>query len=516
MSPDLEKVPRLGRGLVLRALLAAVLVISLSATAVATTGILEVQRVKDIFTRNGRQAIDIPEVTRAQAGGPRTILMIGSDERFGDRKMGLKPRSDTMILARVNPQTNGIAVMSIPRDLRVTIPGHGIDKVNASYSDGGARLTVQTIKKLFQDTSGKPFPINNVLIVSFNTFRRAVDYIGGVYVDVDRRYFNDNSAGQNYATINIQPGYQKLMGRDALDYVRYRHTDNDLVRAARQQEFISQARDMAGFKKLLSIGDRDRLARAFNRYFRYDQNITKTQEIFSLLHLALFVAQNHPAVHKMPFPVYDAPNPAVDTFLYWKKPEVAKLAQDFMAASGAPKPAATPTPSAADRQTLKARRKRNKAGGQTNLTSIPGLVDAHIQGQNQAVLAVPKLNFPFYFPGLRNSTGAYTDTVPRIYTIEDETGKKHQAYRMVISRGIAGQYYGIEGMTWKDPPILDNPDQHRRVNGRRFAIYRDGASISMVAWRTPKAVYWVSNTLTRDLTPRQMIGIAASLQKLRQ
>jgi polyisoprenyl-teichoic acid--peptidoglycan teichoic acid transferase len=514
VSKDPNAPPHVGRGLLLRALLAALLVISLSATAVAATGILEVSRVKDIFTRHGRQAIEIPEVTEAQAGGPRTILMIGSDERFGDRKLGLKARSDTMILARINPQTNGIAVMSIPRDLYVKIPGHGMDKINASYEDGGARLTVKTIRAFFQSATGKPFPINNLLVVSFETFRRAVDYIGGVYVDVDRRYFNDNSQADKYATINIQPGYQKLYGHDALDYVRYRHTDNDLVRAARQQDFISQARDMAGFKKLLSIGDRDRLARAFSRYFRYDQNATKTKEIFSLLKLALFLAQQHPAVHKLAFPIHEAPDPMIDTRLYWRKDEVAKLADTFMAAKGSSHSAPSVTPTATDRQTLRSRRKRNRH--HTNTSSVPGLVDATAQGKDQAVLADPKLNFPFYFPGLRNSTGAYASTAPRIYTIKDEVGKKHQAYRLVISKGIAGQYYGVEGMTWKNPPLLDNPDEKRRVNGRRLLIYRDGSAIRMIAWKTSRAVYWVSNTLTKDLTNRQMIAIAASLQKLKQ
>jgi LCP family protein required for cell wall assembly len=503
-----------GRGVLLRGLLAGFLVICLSATAVATAGILEVKDVKDIFTRHGRQAIQIPEVTRADAGGPRTILMIGSDERFGDRKAGLKPRSDTMILARVNPKTKGIAVTSIPRDLAVTIPGHGErQKINSSYEDGGPRLTVKTIRKFFEDASGKPFPINNVLIVSFGTFRRAVDYIGGVYVDVDRRYFNDNSAGENYATIDVQPGYQKLMGRDALDYVRYRHTDNDLIRAARQQDFITQARDQAGFKKLISFKDRRKLARAFNRYFRYDQNVTNTKEIFSLLRLGLFFAQEHPTVHKLAFPAYDAPDPAIDTRLYWKKDEIGKLARDFMAARGQPEPAAKATPSPADRKTLRQRRKRNRS---SSPSSISGLVDARTQGENQAVLADPKLDFPFYFPGLRNSTGAYATSAPRIYTIRDETGKRHQAYRLVLSRGIAGQYYGVEGMTWKDPPILDNPDQRRTVNGRRFSLYKDGSRIHIVAWRTGKASYWVSNTLSNDLSNQQIIGIAASLRRLKQ
>jgi hypothetical protein len=271
---------------------------------------------------------------------------------------------------------------------------------------------------------------------------------------------------------------------------------------------------MAGFKKLLSISDRDRLARAFSRYFRYDQNVTHTKEIFSLLKLGIFLAQQHPTVHKLGFPIHEAPNPAIDTRLFWNKDEIAKLARNFMDAKGSASPAPTATPSPAERATLRSRRKRNKK--HTNPSTIPGLVDARVQGEDQAVLADPKLDFPFYFPALRNSTGLYAEPKPRIYTIRDETGKKHQAYRIVIDKGPVGQYYGIEGMTWKSPPILDNPDQRRTVDGRQLLIYRDGRAIRMVAWRTKRAVYWLSNTLTKDLTNRQMLGIASSLRRLKQ
>ena len=92
------------------------------------------------------------------------------------------------------------------------------------------------------------------MVMDYGAFRRAVNYIDGVYVDIDRDYFNDNSSGENYATIDVDPGYQKLMGKDALDYVRYRHGDNDLVRAARQQDFLRQAKNAAGVRQLLSGG----------------------------------------------------------------------------------------------------------------------------------------------------------------------------------------------------------------------------------------------------------------------
>ena len=78
-----------------------------------------------------------------------------------------------------------------------------------------------------------------MITVNFRGFRNIVDKLGGVYMDVDRRYFNDNSgAGRTYATINLKPGYQKLDGREALDFVRFRHTDSDLYRVVRQQEFV--------------------------------------------------------------------------------------------------------------------------------------------------------------------------------------------------------------------------------------------------------------------------------------
>ena len=79
--------------------------------------------------------------------------------------------------------------------------------------------------------------------MNFKGFREAVNAVGCVYIDVDRRYFHDNAACRPAVReIDIQPGYQKLCGQKALDYVRFRHADTDLVRAARQQDFLRQAR----------------------------------------------------------------------------------------------------------------------------------------------------------------------------------------------------------------------------------------------------------------------------------
>jgi hypothetical protein len=68
-------------------------------------------------------------------------------------------------------------------------------------------------------------------------------------------------------------------------------------------------------------------------------------------------------------------------------------------------------------------------------------------------------------------------------------------------------------MTWKGAPILASPSEIRYVGGRRLELHFDGSKLRLVAWRTAKAVYWVSNTLSLDLTNQQMLGIAASLTR---
>ena len=156
-----------------------------------------------------------------------------------------------MMLVRLDPeQGRDRGACRSRATSRSTIPGHGVDKINAAYSLGGPQLDGQTV----QQPRSAAFPINHVVNVNFGGFRDAVERLGCVYVDVDRRYFNDNNppagGGGDYATIDVEPGYQKLCGLDALDYVRFRHLDNDFVRAARQQDFLRQAKAQVGVGRL--------------------------------------------------------------------------------------------------------------------------------------------------------------------------------------------------------------------------------------------------------------------------
>ena len=182
-------------------------------------------------------------------------------------------------------------------------------KINAAYENGGERGAVRTVKKLLS-IDGEPFPINHVITVDFGGFRKAIDYIGCVYVDIDRDYFNDQGGPGGYAVIDIDPGYQKLCGKDALAYVRYRHGDNDLVRAARQQDFLRQVRSAKGTSKLMAggiaPGNLKKLARVFGRYFDRDKSLDNKKEVFKFAKTVLFTADN--PVREVRFRVSDAPD----------------------------------------------------------------------------------------------------------------------------------------------------------------------------------------------------------------
>jgi hypothetical protein len=108
------------------------------------------------------------------------------------------------------------------------------------------------------------------------------------------------------------------------------------------------------------------------------------------------------------------------------------------------------------------------------------------------------------------SPGSY----PRAYRIRDRTGHGHSSYRMTVELNpILGEYYGVQGTTWQNPPILNSPTETRRVTGRRLEIYANAGKVSLVAWHTPRGVYWISNTLTDTLSGAQMVAIAASFQR---
>jgi LCP family protein required for cell wall assembly len=176
--------------------------------------------------------LDVPVANHAAIA-----LVIGYDHRVGVESAG-PSRSDTLMLIRADPLTKTISLLSFPRDLAVPIycgaTPSSTDRINAAYAYCGPKGTLLTVKHL------TGLPVNYLITVNFHGFKEVVDTLGGIWMDVDHRYYNKNTGASynDYANINLKPGYQQLTGQNALDFVRFRHTDSDLTRVARQQEFV--------------------------------------------------------------------------------------------------------------------------------------------------------------------------------------------------------------------------------------------------------------------------------------
>ncbi len=464
------------------------LVIVAAASATSVAAFREIDAVVDALKNGGLELGN--ELAEAESGKPQTVMLIGSDKRPDDTRTSLaeKPRSDTVMLVRLDPN-KGAALMSLPRDLKVQIPGFGTDKLNAAYAYGGPKLTLRTVKQL------TGLKINHVINVDFGGFREAVNEIGCVYMDVDRRYYNDNSGLAKYAPINVKQGYQKMCGRAALNYVRFRHEDNDLIRSARQQEFLRFARDQVSVSDLL--GDRKKLIQIFGRNTRSD--IQTRQELLRLAKLTL-------AIDDEPVREVHFEGEIGASFVTASNSKVRELAREFLGVEETKGPRGAP-----GKRSAGARPKPRKRAPAP--ISQPDLESTNLEGQAQARKA-KRAGFPIYYPTLRTK-GALFGGDPRVYQLQGAGDERYPAYRMVIARGQVGEYYGLQGTTWENPPILDDPTETKRVAGRDFELHYDGDRLRIVAWRVGGARYWISNTLLQTLSAKQMMSIAQSTRILR-
>ena len=454
--------------------------------------------------RHGR----IP-ATGGAAGAPQTLLLIGSDHRAGEPYR--VANTDTMLLVRVSAQSRVVNLLSVPRDLEVRLPLAGTTitgKLNSAYSIGGPHLLLRVL-----GTQVLPgLHVDHVIDLNFAGFSDVIDALGCVYADVDHRYYN-NTALTDYSSINIQPGYQKLCGENqsdtgALAFVRYRHTDSDLVREARLADLLRWiAADLAAADPPPSL---EHLLVAFAGHVTVDNGLHSAGALAS--EGTLLIHALHDQLRSIPFPAQLAPCDSGGTPCYVRaSPRAKSLAFDaFMdlTPGGAPaRPPATETPP----------------------TAGAHLVDGSAGGQRQAA-ALGRPGLPVYYPGLiaHGSTycssaagncdtpqepgDAFAGAYPRAYEIA-ANGRAYPAYRMtLVINPSLGEFYGVQGTTWHDPPILARPTRTQTVGGRRLLEYDEGSRLTLVAWRTPSAVYWVSNTLTGTIPAGQLIAIAASLR----
>jgi LCP family protein required for cell wall assembly len=475
--------------------LASLIIVAVCAAATSSAVLLYINSiVEEIGTKENKElSSEVKSVIKKVHGGePETIVVIGSDKRANlEEEFG---RSDTTILVRLDAGKNLISVMSIPRDLKVDIPGIGPEKFNGAYSFGGPKLTVQVIKEL------TGLDVNHIVNVDFLGFVRAVDAIGCVYTDVDRRYYHSNVGlppEEQYSEIDIQPGYQKLCGKKALQYVRYRHTDTDIVRSARQQSFLSQARHQVSPLDLIT--DNHNLIDILAKYTT--ANIEEGTELIELLDLLYELRGAE--VQQVHFPAELGPS-----FVYANEDEVRHAAKEFLGEAGY-----ETQKSEDEKKKAKAEKKRKAAKKKEREKARKAAAKGGKKHKKPQVKRTP--------PGaaFQESNPFEKIVDPRVYHLKDTNKERHAAYRMV---GVyepqyeEPNYFGVQGIRgWEDPPILEDPSEEKTVNGREYSIYTDSGQIKIVAWHHGENTYWISNSLQQSLTNEQMMGIAESCHLIR-
>jgi LCP family protein required for cell wall assembly len=557
-------------------------------------------------------AAKTPEVKRAAKqldvalpGQPAVALMIGYDHRKADGP-NASGRSDTLMLVRADPTTSSISLLSFPRDMRVLIQCPGktpfYDKINAAYSYCGPQGALNTVKAL------TGVPINYLITVNFRGFRQIVDRLGGAWIDVDRRYFNDHGGPYGYARINLFPGYQKLDGRKALDYVRFRHTDSDLYRVARQQQFVkalkNQIQESFGPTALPKIvnaithnvevaqgGGHDVSGRTVLSYALFAYGLPKGRvyqtRIEGLEGTAdLTTAQSNitSAVAAFSHPDVDSSEKATAVALGEKLRRQAPVARatsitvlngngvsgsastagyllgqrsydvltppnglpanaptfDYFrtkvyfnpARKGAREAARKVTNLFASAELAPLPRKLSQLANGAMLTVVVGqtfhgsLASAPVDqtpkrerpnvtyGPNASIDLLrarrTRVSFPLMVPTVIERSSWTDSTTPvRLYRIDP--GGHHKAVRLVYHMS-SNEYWGIEMTDWNDAPVLADRSLTRHIGGREYDLYYNGPKLHMVVLRTPRANYWVVNSLLDRLSNETMIAIAKGLK----
>ncbi len=205
-------------------------------------------------------------VTPAFEGMPRMrILVLGVDQESGN--------TDTIIVATVDFEKKAVYALSIPRDTRAEIPGHRTFKVNAAYAWGGLETAKQTLQNLLG------ISLDRVILVRLEGFKRIVDLLGGVEIDVEKDMHYVDRKQRLY--IHLKKGYRLLDGEKAAQYVRFRHDpQGDLGRIQRQQKFLK-----ALAAKMFQWQEIDKLPEVTRQIMEQIETDMTTREV---LHLARF------------------------------------------------------------------------------------------------------------------------------------------------------------------------------------------------------------------------------------
>jgi LCP family protein required for cell wall assembly len=502
-----------------RFMAAAFVIVSSVAAATAVSFLLFLSDIAEGLNDDGTLGSARAQLDNVEGGGPQTILILGSDKR--DSTPTDPGRSDTAMLLRVDPDKNFLALMSLPRDLSVPIPGYGPEnKLNAAYSygeqakpGGGPELAIQTIKEYLD------IPINHVVNIDFRGFYEAVNAIDCAYIDVDHHYFHSNEgvvegSEDFYSEIDVQAGYQKLCGYKALQYVRYRHGDSDLVRGTRQQEFIREARQRIPPKELLPVfGTGNELIDIFKEYTSSD--IDDPGTIVEMM--KTFIEVREAPVRQVSIGEI-VPSGGVEA----TPDQVDAAVNQFLGNDLDDAPAEEPAEAAPEDGGSKPKDEQPKPEPEPPTALIDSTATAlELAAGFEQFMGHHDSDLPIFYPtkivGTTNAAISTEDSRAAALEPPEDVKDVFAMYKYVIPFFDPNQgttYYGVSGTDWLDPPILKNPSTTKTIDGREYLLYYEKDQLRLVGWHTSKGSYWVSNTLSRGLTEEQMLGVAAATREL--
>jgi len=417
------------------------------------------------------------------------ILVLGSDNR-GNETNG---RSDTMMVVHVDRAQNFVSILSIPRDLYVDVPGHGMQKINAAYAYGGAALAITTV----QDLTG--IDLNQYLEVDFSAFEDITNALGGVYVDVDHRYYN---ADPTWELIKLSPGYQLLGGHDALEYVRYRHDGNlDFGRMARQQRFLQDLRQQAMSWNNLMF----RLPGLVGALFR---NVTTTLSANDVLKLAYWGVKLDPGRIKQVVMTGSTPTIAGQAVVVIPKQQL----RDYVAAAltapsqGAPKATVPGDVTASTPSAL------TSAAASTSVATTVETMPNSGEWKALAGMVPYQLEGPGYVPpGFK-----YSDRMPQkegtYDVVPGDAGKPalRMIYRYEPQGAKSDLYLGITETTWLSAPIASKGTEVTK-DGVTFTLVGSSQDVDHIWWTQNNVLYFISNTLTYTASKAELLKMAESM-----
>jgi LCP family protein required for cell wall assembly len=427
------------------------------------------------------------------------IVLIGSDNR--NESADEKGRSDTVMLVHADPEENYLSILSFPRDLRVEVPGQGIQKLNAAYAFGGPALTIETVKQL------TGVEVDEYVEVDFNAFSDITDSLGGVFVDVDRRYYNDDP---QWELIKLAPGYQLLNGGQALDYVRFRHDLNmDFGRMDRQQRFLSALREQAlGWNLPLKLPG---LVRAL-----FD-NLVTTLDTNEIIKLAAWgVRLGGDRIRQLSI-IGDIQT--LDDGFSYVIPAAGAVDEALAQLMTPPAAAGSDQTTASGGSTGSVSSTSSSAGGvtSTTATSTPTVSDSgQITGSRMWELAAASMPFQVMAPTYVPPGYDYVDRQPVSgggYEIEPgKTGKPafKVVYRLTREGEVTDQYLGIMETAWLDAPAASK-GQELKSNGITYTFVGTNLRTDRIWWKQNNTLYWVSNTLSFYLSKKELLKVAESM-----